>query len=60
MSESDPDEVEHKEHMNFFGLLPEIYETVVHKDDDTYTGYGWTEDEANQKAGDAYSEGRKD
>jgi hypothetical protein len=60
MSESDPDEVTHEEHLSFFGLMPSVFSTTISKDDDTYTGYGWDEGEANKKAGDAYSEGRKD
>lgn len=60
MGKSDPDEVIHEEHLSFFGLLPSVQTTTISKDDDTYTGYGWTEEEANKKAGDAYRDGKKD
>jgi hypothetical protein len=60
MSESDPDEVEHEEHLSFFGLMPSVFSTTISKDDDTYTGYGFSEEEANKKAGDAYRDGKKD
>ncbi|MBI3365979.1 MAG: hypothetical protein HY033_13880 [Ignavibacteriae bacterium] len=42
------------------GIGPTIYSTTVHKDSDTYTGYGSSREEADKHAGEKYSEGKKD
>lgn len=36
------------------------HETKIHKDGETYTGWGDTEEEANKNAGEKYSNGEKD
>ncbi len=62
--EKDPDYVTHDEHGSIpfmpAGIGPTIHSTTVHKGEDTYTGYGWSEDEANKNAGEKYSQGDKD
>ncbi len=63
--DKEPDKVEHKEESSFpFGLdmntLPRIHTTTIHKDGETYTGTGWSEDEANTKAGGKYNNGEKE
>ena len=57
--DSAPDKVTH--HTEFvIGHKPTVDVTVVEKDGRTYTGYGWDPDEADQNAGEKYSEGKAD
>ena len=57
---SDLDDVTH-DSASFLGLgFGKVYSTTVHKDDDTYTGTGWTQEDADKKAGDKYRTGDKD
>jgi hypothetical protein len=39
---------------------PEIYETELTKGSDTYTGHGWSQEEADKDAGDKYRKGERD
>jgi hypothetical protein len=41
-------------------LGPEIHTTEIQKGTNTYTGSGWTEEEADKNAGDKYRKGEKD
>jgi hypothetical protein len=41
-------------------LGPEIHETTLSKGLNTYTGKGYTSEEADKKAGDRYRRGEKD
>lgn len=38
----------------------EIHHTEIEKGSNTYTGHGWTREEADKNAGDKYREGDKD
>jgi hypothetical protein len=52
-----PDRVEHtKERI----LLEEADKTIIHKGSETYTGYGWSREQADKSAGEKYSKGQKD
>lgn len=62
---SDPDKVTHDRSAPLGIPLPEVpgtelYETTIHKDDRTYTGYGWSEQEANKNAGERYEHNKPD
>ena len=61
MSKNDkaPDSVTHSTEF-VIGHQPFLDKTVIHKDDDTYTGYGWDRDEADRNAGVKYERGKKD
>jgi hypothetical protein len=61
MSKNDkaPDSVTHSTEF-VIGHQPFLDKTVIHKDDDTYTGYGWDRDEADRNAGEKYERGKKD
>lgn len=39
---------------------PEIHKTELEKGPNTYTGHGWTQEEADKNAGDNYRKGEKD
>lgn len=41
-------------------LSPWLEKTVIKKGDDTYTGYGWTREEADKNAGEKYRRGDSD
>jgi hypothetical protein len=41
-------------------LGPEIHKTELEKGSATYTGHGWTQEEADKNAGDRYRDGVKD
>ena len=56
---SKPDHVEHTKEV-WIPVLSEPDKTIIHKGDDTYTGYGWSRDEADKNAGEKYSNGEKD
>jgi len=54
-----PDRVTH--HTEFvIGHKPTVDVTVVEKDDRSYTGVGWTRDEADRNAGSKYERGEAD
>jgi len=56
-----PDEVTHKtEFVIAPRLSPWVEKTVIEKGGNTYTGYGWTRNEANKNAGAKYNQGEKD
>jgi hypothetical protein len=59
---SDPDAVTHNSFWGAFLPIPgtEVHETTIQKDDDNYTGYGSSREEADKNAGEKYREGRKD
>lgn len=60
-NEKDPDNVCHERTTSLpFGLGHTIHKTIVEKGGNTYTGHGWTEEEANKKAGEKYNKGDKD
>lgn len=63
MSKDDkgPDKVTHStEFVIAPRLSPWVEKTVVEKGSNTYTGYGWTREEADKNAGEKYNEGKKD
>lgn len=41
-------------------LSPWLEKTVIKKGGDTFTGYGWTREEADKNAGDRFRKGAKD
>jgi len=60
MSNKEPDRVTHDTE-RVIPFLPDVMDkTTIHKGNETYTGYGWTEEEANKSAGEKYSKGEKD
>lgn len=63
-NDKEPDKVTHKQESSIpfmpDGIGPTIHSTTIHKDGETYTGYGSSEDEANKEAGEKYSDGKKD
>lgn len=60
-NDSKPDSVTHStEFVIAPRISPWVEKTVIEKDDQTYTGYGWDRDEANRNAGEKYNEGKPD
>lgn len=63
-SDKDPDKVTHKEESGIPfmppGVGPSVHTTTIHKDGETYTGRGRTEEEANKRAGEKYRDGKSD
>ncbi len=57
--ESAPDKVTHDTEFVIGHKITQDV-TVVHKDDNTYTGHGWSRDEADRNAGEKYSRGEVD
>ena len=60
--EKEPDKVTHEVEgsIPFIPIGPMIHTTTIHKDGETYTGHGWSEEEANKDAGEKFSKGEKD
>lgn len=59
--DKEPDKVTHDTFSALWpGFGPLIHVVTIHKDDATYTGYGYSEEEANKEAGEKYSKGDKD
>lgn len=62
--DKEPDDVMHRQESSIpfmpTGIGPTIHSTEIEKGKDTYTGYGWTEDEANKNAGEKYNRDEKD
>jgi hypothetical protein len=59
---SDPDHVSRSSCWGAILPIPgtEIHTTTISKDNDTYTGYGWSRSESDKEAGDKYHDGQKD
>lgn len=59
---SDPDSVTHDSFWGAFLPIPgtEVHTTTIHKDEDTYTGYGWSRSQSDKEAGDKYRDGERD
>lgn len=54
-----PDKVTHDSEF-VVGHQPWVEKTTIEKGSETYTGYGWTREEADRNAGEKYNEGKKD
>ena len=57
--DSDPDSVTHTKEV-WIPILSEPDKTIIRKDSDTYTGYGWSREQADRNAGEKYRNGEKD
>ncbi len=58
-NDKEPDYVEHGREV-WIPILSEPHKTVIHKGEDTCTGYGWTRDDADKSAGEKCGNGEKD
>jgi hypothetical protein len=61
--ESDPDRVTHTSSgvVPFTGDLGgTLHVTTIHKDNDTYTGVGYSREQADERDGEKYASGDKD
>ncbi len=54
-----PDSVTHSSEF-VIAPTPWLEKTVIRKGNDTYTGYGWSREEADKNAGKKYKTGKKD
>lgn len=54
-----PDRVTHSTEF-ILGHQPTVDKTIIEKDGETYTGYGWNQEQANKNAGERYNQGKKD
>ena len=63
-TDSKPDSVNHKSYSSIpfmpEGVGPTLHETIITKGDGTFTGVGWSREEADQKAGEKYNAGERD
>lgn len=57
--DSEPDSVTHTKAI-WIPILSEPDKTIIHKDGDTYTGLGWTREQADKNAGEKYQKGEND
>ena len=57
--DKEPDSVEHTKEI-LIPVLSEPDKTIIHKGDDTYTGLGWSREQADKSAGEKYNKGEKD
>jgi len=57
--DSKPDRVEHTQE-DIIPVIMRTEKTIIHKDDETYSGLGWSREEADRVAGEKYSRGEKD
>ena len=58
-SKSEPDKVTRGTEFTI-SHHPFMDKTTIHKDDKTYTGYGWDREQADKNAGDKYRHGDSD